>query len=372
MLGLASVSKWDTRLEMAFGWLVILAVGLVLLAEHLKTFGKSLASLALFIPASWLVFSLRQENNLLWGWQFQITLCSLTFCGSMAVLSRPLTLWRLAAAISLAVVCTFSFSAGLACWPAGLVLLGVRWADASVQLRRTLLRAGAGWLAASVVAFGMYLHGYVKPGAHPSPTLFLQHPLLALQRFLIQLGGTLATENTPSESTAMGVGLSLIALVLLVAALRRVIDLERAAFGVSLVAFAAAGAAMVTVGRTGLDEVGQLLGSPSRYTTLTLLGIVGLFRVAFCLRPQALKAQLLTALSVLVFIGTFVSLDTEFARGAYSAGEREHLRVILLDWRQRPDSDLKDLYPVPEAVRERAVVLERLHTSVFREKQPAQ
>ena len=224
------------------------------------------------------------------------------------------------------------------------------------------------WAAAALGSVCLYLRGYVPRASHPSTSLALQHPAQALQLFAIQLGGALTTEESPSASTAFGLLLAVVALGLLAHLARRRDELDRAAFGLALMAFAAAAAAMVTIGRLGLntDENGALLGSPSRYTTLTLLGIIGLLRVALGLRLRVPRVLGTGVVASAIALGSLTALWTEFERGAAVYRERSEARSALIDYATRPDHDLRFLYPTPATVRERARTLERLRLSVFR------
>ncbi|MHB8876809.1 MAG: hypothetical protein ACYC8T_24195 [Myxococcaceae bacterium] len=362
---LARLSHWDVRLEMYTGWLMLLGVGTLLLVEHLRTFGRSSGAVALFIPIAWLAFSLRQENNLLWGWQLGIMLCSLSFLASMWCLSASdRHTGRVVLAVVSAVVCSFSFSAGLAVWGAGLVLLLFRLvliSDPSLRRRRLLVVAL--WAAAAALVLAVYLQGYVKPAHHPSTSDFLAHPGRALYFLLVALGGTVATEVNVPGAAAVGLGLVLLLGVLVFAVARGWVDAEKASFAAPLVAFAWATAGMLTVGRSGFD-VG--LGAASRYTTLTLLGIIGVYRGFLALRPGRLRRSALAAIVAMVLVGSFTSLNTAFSLGATVRGQRKQMQAALLDWRNHSDADLEALYVSAPLVRERAAILERLRLSVFR------
>ena len=118
--------------------------------------------------------------------------------------------------------------------------------------------------------------------------------------------------------------------------------------------------------RIGARNSSTAAGGSSRYTTITLLGAVGLYWGALTLAVPALRIAAATAVVTLIFIGTFSALDTEFQIGARTARERLQMREVLADWRNRSDGDLTLLYPNASTVKERAPMLERLGYSVFR------
>jgi hypothetical protein len=368
MFALARLTAWDSRAEMWFGWGVVLSIGVLLFLEHLKAFGRSLSSAALFIPCAWVVFSLRQDENLLWGWQIQITMCSLALCGSMALLdSSDRNPTQLAGAIACGVVSCFSFAAGLAVWPAGVIcLLARRPVGATPELRAARRRTLSIWITAGTLAVGLYLTGYVKPGAHPSLLFLLEHPTVAAYYFTANLGGALATG--PNVAGAAAAGVAVLGLLGMVAgaAWLRAVDMDKAAFGLSLSAFALATCALVTIGRSGLQIGSGGVGAPSRYTTLTLLGTIGAYRCCLALRDPRLRLAAASAATTMIFLGTFVSMESAPTQGAQTWRARTAMQAVLLDWRRQPDAALRSLYPSAQVVRERALILEELGLTVFR------
>jgi hypothetical protein len=73
------------------------------------------------------VFSFRQYDNWVWGWQIQVFLCSLCSILSLALLSLyPPGIHTTACAALAAIVATFSFANGIILWPVGLMLLYLR------------------------------------------------------------------------------------------------------------------------------------------------------------------------------------------------------------------------------------------------------
>ncbi len=367
MLLAARVSGWDTRVEIYLGWLTLLATGAVLLSEHLKTFGRHWGALALFVPLAWLIFTLRQENNLLWGWQIQIFLCGLGLCAAMVLLdSSDQHPWRLAGAVACAAVATFSFASGLGVWPAGVLCL--LWRLALVRdpaLRRRRLWLLALWCGASAVAFFLYLYGYEKVAYHPSTTHFLSAPGKTIYFLLVVLGAPLSAEPDIAGAASKGLALVVLLLALAYAVRRGWLDAAKASFAIPLLGFAGAAAVMITIGRVGFE--GYSTGAASRYTTLTLLGIVGLYRGFLALHAPRLRLAGLSALTLMLFLGVFVTLDAAYAIGRHTRIVRREIRTHLKDYRTSTDDQLRATYPRPEVVRERAAVLERLELSVFRD-----
>ncbi len=363
MLALAVLTRWNARAEMWFGWILLCGMGLVLFFQHRRALGAQARSAWLFAPLPWLIFTLRQSENLIWGWQLQIFMAAFALVLCLVSLEREGWRWFVAAICS-AVVSSFSFSAGLAVWPAGVLVIALGGIRPSSQRQRLGV-----WALAGLAVVTLYLHGFQKPPGNPDTGFALRHFGQASQFFTAMLGTSLAG---PSDILlAMAIGLLLVAIFALVviAVPLRLADLSRLRFGLALGLFAACTCAMVTVGRVGFDQGpgGIGLALTSRYTTFTLLGVCGAYGCVLALRPPALRAGLIGALLALVVIGTILSLSTELRSGARTRRTRLAGRQALLNYREATPAELMTLYPDPGIVRERAAEIEALQTSIFRD-----
>ena len=362
MLGLARLTRWDTRAEMWVSYLLLVAVALTLLAEHRRAFGASWISLWLFVPAPWIMFSLRQSENLLWGWQLQVPLAALGVVLSMVAIERGGGR-GLGLAIAGAVLASFSFAAGLAVWPAGLVLLTLRSEEWNRRVRVLTV-----WCASALLVIAAYLHGYAKPAAHPDAAFVLGNVRVSTHFFIAMTGAGLAGRSEPAAATAVGtLFVALLGLALLCVAWGRA-RLERARLGLALLVFSGCVVAMVTLGRAGFEAGtgGVAFALTSRYTTFTLLGVFGLYRVGLSLEKSRLRVAFTGALVCLVALGTERALASEFRGGAMTRRDRQTMQRTLLHHSSASEEELAQLYPHPDLLRERATVLQRLQLSVFR------
>jgi len=358
MLGLARLTGWDTRAEMMLGWLFLVGTGAVLLQEHVHRFGRGVDSLVRFLPVTWTIFSLRQEENLLWGWQLQVFFTAFCVVTSMALLSR-VDPWprRTLLAIVLAEVSTFSFGAGLAAWPAGVVAIlsrsPRRWQQLSL------------WLGMAGLTAVLYFVGYHQPLHHPSPSYALHHLGQTIHFFLAMLGAFV----TPEAGVAAAIGVTLLAVCMILVHLWRVgmLDVAQVGIGLPLLIFVLIVTATATVGRVGLEAGTDrlTLATSSRYTTLTLLGVFGLYRISLVVASNRWRPLLLGSLVTLILVGALVQLQTGEVIGSRVRRDRERMREALTSWRAQPDAALQVIY-LPELIRERASDLERLRLSVFR------
>jgi hypothetical protein len=363
MLALAVLTRWNARAEMWFGWSLLCGMGLALFFQLRRALGAGARSAWLFAPLPWIVFTLRQSENLIWGWQLQVFMTALAALLSIACLEHEGWRWFFAA-LCFAVVSSFSFASGLAVWPAGLLVVAL----GELRSRTQRLRLG-GWALGGLTVVALYLHGFHKPPGHPDTAFALRHFDQAGQFFVAMLGASLAG---PSDvMLAIAVGLIVIAVLALVviAATLGLADLAQLRSGLALGLFAACTCAMVTVGRVGFDEGERGIGLAltSRYTTFTLLGVCGAYSCVLAIRSPALRSGLLGALLALVTIGTTLSLSTEFRSGARTRRTRLAARQALLHYREASPTELMTLYPDPATVREWAREIESLRTSVFRD-----
>jgi hypothetical protein len=166
-----------------FATLAVLTGALVLLyQEHRGT----RAPLMFFVPVPWLLFTLRQNENYLWGPQVTVALCAFFAVASFTLLkdcdaSRP----RLAGAVACAIGASLTFSNGLLVWPIGCLQL-------IVQRKRGRYFAALAWGLAAAVTTAIYLKGYQKPAHHPSIFAFVSTPAVAAKYFFASLGSAFA------------------------------------------------------------------------------------------------------------------------------------------------------------------------------------
>ncbi|HVS16534.1 MAG TPA: hypothetical protein VMV46_21675 [Thermoanaerobaculia bacterium] len=157
LLGLARLTGWNVRVEL------LASVAVMLLA--LLACDRLVRRLALRPGARWTVlalgsailFSPSQAGNWAWGYQLVVFTCCATSLWTVVLLTgRRLGPGLLAAAVAAGWIATFSFAAGLAVWPVGVLAL----------LRRSPppWRLFVGWCAAAALAVLAFLWGHPGPG----------------------------------------------------------------------------------------------------------------------------------------------------------------------------------------------------------------
>jgi hypothetical protein len=335
MLITASVTHFNTKAEMYLYWLCLcLICGLFLLTLK-QAQGLTPRSLLLFAPVSFTVFSLRQWENLLWGWQI---------CWGMAVLFSILAFYLLAVrsrttlcfilALVSGAIASFSLLTGLLVWPVGLLEL--------FYLRR--LEAGqrwwwyrfAVWSMVGAAVFVAYFHGFVRAAYVPYPLFFLHQPVQAFGYFLAAVGAPLAS----TLITAMMIG-GLLCALLIFALLWQVRGRAARSLDMSLAVatFGVAAAGVLTVGRSGygLDEA-----LSSRFTLPGLIGIGGLYLwIVMHLGWERRTGAVVSALMLAVLIvGTVTSYRTGLSMGQVFLTARRVQAGFLRGYTTVPDAGL--------------------------------
>src|SRR6516225_6557034 len=95
MLLLARLTDYDTSAEMYASWLMLCATVVVYFSVHTRAFGTYFSSVVAFAPILWVVLTLRQYENLLWGWQIQVVLAASLLVLTLFFIERSLAQpWR--------------------------------------------------------------------------------------------------------------------------------------------------------------------------------------------------------------------------------------------------------------------------------------
>lgn len=195
LLMLAYFTKWNVSYEIAVN--VLLGAGafgvLVLLIKKTSFFiHRDRNVLNWIIPAvSFLVFSLNQWGNWLWGWQMQIFLCVFSSVAGLAALAQPEFLWRrFVLAVCLGIVATFSFAGGICYWIAGLVVLCFMPGEDKKRKRIVILS----WLCVVFATMFLYFFNYTLPD-NEAGSQILTHPAEYIYFVLIYLGSPLENFN---------------------------------------------------------------------------------------------------------------------------------------------------------------------------------
>jgi hypothetical protein len=229
----------------------------------------------------------------------------------------------------------------------------------------------------------LYFTAYTYPQHHPSLSAALSAPLAAILFFAANVGAPLGGWNLAVSAAAGGYLLLLLA-ALVYGRLRSVRrGGERTPRGditlASLVLFSLLASAVISVARAGFGYLDWAMNS--RYVTITSLGVAGtymLFLSSFTRerregtdKGRRYSRLLLAALAVALVAGLATAQMHGLLRGIWVRANRLAMRYTLQTFEHQPDSALGVLYPSPELLRQRAVILKENGLSVFAERGPA-
>ena len=340
-----SLSSMDSRPLL---WMSLLCLSLSAAVLFLDFRGQSPRPLLAFAPVAWLVFSLRQAENLLWGWQMQLCLCALFAVVALHLLAqrRPP-----AFAILAGLGASFSFFSGLLIWPAGALQIALDPRDRPRRL--------TWWCGSGALTLALYFRGWVHPDSHPSLLSVLRAPLQGLTYFLACVGNPLAIDPW----SAVGMGAALLGLYF-AASYLFLRGPRRPTLAPGLLVFSLATSATLAVGRSGFG-IEQALAS--RYTTFTLLGVVALYLLLLNLEGR-LRDALLGACLALCAAGGFVAWRGGTLAGNVARRARAEQAQILRAWRTEPDEAFVAIYPSAARVRGDAAFLETHELNVFKQR----
>jgi hypothetical protein len=362
-------AQHNVVLHMYASWLLLTASGISLFLICRRIFSAAGVSLAYFLPVPWLLFSLRQRDSLLWGWQIQWYL-AVSFCVvALYLVDSTTRIWpRFVLALASGVVASFSLAAGLLTWPAGLVLL-IWKALRADQAQRRHFRFALIWAVAGCAIFFLYFKDYQPPDFAPNALIYLSQPLAVLYFCVLTLGGTLSMEH----AHALAFGLLLIpCYALILVSYARLSKGSGSVSGVplALVVFALLFIGQLVLGRSWLGPDKAL---DSKYVPVTLIGLIGLYLGLLDARliRQDVRLPALGGLLALSVAGAIAAGQQGIDYGEDALQVRSRLAYVLANYRFQDDANLARLGREGADVRRLAALLEKQRLSVFSVPQPS-
>src|SRR4051812_27707939 len=358
---LGPLTRLDNRAEMYLSWSCLAAiVGLVLVA-HLRSEGTSARSIASFIPAAWVICTLRQSENLLWGWQIAISLCAVFAVLAVFALARAHTVLSVSLAIVAGTATSLCFAGGLVIWPVGACTLALTMLERDQVVDKRRVRAAlVSWVIAGAVCCVAYFHGYIKPAHHPSLRYVFGNPVESMTYFAMAFSNSLAT----SFPAAIAYGAVLLLALVAIAALvwHRLVRVS-GSMAIPLVLFSVASSAVIMLGRAGFGRDQAL---SSRYATFSALGVVGLYLAALQAHRIEMGRLISTALLTIIVVSQ-LTIDVGAWHEALPVKESRRIAAqAVLDIDAAPDQTIASyLYPVAAITRVRARFLRDHRWNVF-------
>jgi hypothetical protein len=374
MIGLARLTSWDVRAEMVASLLIATAT-LALLVDLLRLSLRPVAPRAVpwvAVLLSALIFSLSQWENWTWGWQMGVFMNVLGAVSVAWALGR-FGLRRIAIVGMLlgSGLAIFSFASGLTL--VVLVPLAILTVPNPAAPRVRLERAALTLMVGGALATA-YLHGYVKPGHHPSVFVAEEEPVSYVRYVLTYLGAPLASWNATWAAVWGTAGVLGVAIGI-ASVWRREAQFRSAAFPWLFLATYVLATALITgLGRLGFGVAEAL---SARYITITsLLWIALAVLITLALSPAFADPKLPrrygyalfgSALILLTLAGVgYIGSAMEGRQAMESRRDRLRAAAKCILAPNPPDICLTLMYSVTETVRGGAGTLRRLGLGPFR------
>ncbi len=281
---LAHIAHFNIRWEEFLGAAMLIAATALILWAHKRR--SATTPWLYYCPVAFVALSVVQYENTLWGFQIAWYMVFLALATTIVLLDRFVLTWlALGGAIAAAVLGSYSSLQGLLIWPAGLVLL---------YLRRRPLRLIGVWIGAAAASAVLYFYNFDFATGSPHSRFAVEHPLATMKFFLSTVGNVLGRPMAPAASPAKGTAVMVFGLVVVLLAVATLAicglrpDPRGGAVGISLIVYGLLFAALVTQGRSsaGIAEAGA-----SRYTTFSLLIIIGIYLALLGRRSGAVDPQ---------------------------------------------------------------------------------
>jgi len=315
-----------------------------------------------FLPAGLLLMGWRQGDSLLWSTDLLNTmalffiLASLYFC--LQACRIPIFF---SAAVLCAWIASFTMASGLLVWFCGAVALTATVCR-QTQPEREIGKIIA-WLVLGAACVLCFL-GDVAPHAVPWPTgisYVAGHWRDAIRYSLVYLGGSLSAN--PYEALRIGFAFVLLAIPVLLTAVRHLRKRSSIWPGLLLSGFVAMALVPLLNGRLGLG-VDQAFAS--RYVTLSALAPIGVYFCSLALADSVRIGRYLAVAMVLLLAGgIYNSYSSGLESGRLESLKRTDCAAALRNFRQVDRARLACGYPDPGVVLERAPGMERYHLSLF-------
>ncbi|MBI2423327.1 MAG: hypothetical protein HYV27_10900 [Candidatus Hydrogenedentes bacterium] len=365
MLGLALLSGWDIRCELAMNYALGCAVFLCL-AQYIRVMqieAITRAPAIIWPTLSLFCFSMSQWQNWFLGWQLQEYLNVLAVLVALyAVTVYPLGARGQIAGILAAIVATYSFGNGIFVWPISMILLGIRTRDREPGARVWLVT----WSVAGLGALASYLYGFEVPPHHPGMEASIGSVFAYPGYFFAFVGQPVWNFNVSGAILAgiLGTALWFVLVFELLRRDHRALRTRLLLLGLGLYSL---GSALITAYARAGYGLEQAM-SPRYVTMAQLLWVACLIGIA--MRSAAPGQKLLRAASGLILVAGSLS----YLYGAYRWTERYHAYAPVRDVLLTGDDEtmIRRIYPEPGVVLERREILRNLRYSIFRDEEVSQ
>jgi hypothetical protein len=272
VLALGRVTHFNILVELYLSAVLLVGSLTLIILTHRQDVART--PLLYYLPVAFLVLTLGQFENTLFGFQFWLYLVVLALAATIFLLNRPNLSWFIfVAAVITAVIGSYSAIDGLIIWPVGLVVLFWK--------RRPRVFVWT-WVLSAIATIALYFYGYNYSKASTGGGTYsyaLGHLASTAEFFFVAIGDLMGVRVTHASDlavvplVAMGVAIFLLAVACLVL-FGRPSHRSKSPVGPALICFGLLLAATVTFGRVNLGIQGA---TQSRYVTEDLLILAGCY-----------------------------------------------------------------------------------------------
>jgi hypothetical protein len=357
-LAQASLTHFNVMTEMYLSWaLVVMTLALIFLMYREKS-GISKIAMICFIPVAWVLFTLKQVENILWGWQFEIYLCVFGFFAMLYFLNKVKGVdINLFMAAFFATISMFSFLNGLFTWPVGLLLI-------LMSDIKNKGRVAVSWILISILLYISFFYSWHIPQNHGSINNAGNPVVDGILYLFANIGSSILYGTMPAIIGGVIIFAAIVIAVFITWKNKAVAENK---IWLSIIIFGLFTSLANAIGRSGWTLENALM---SRYTTFSIIIVIGLYLLTLQLYQRASKDKLALFLLVSVVLavlitGVYIGYTGGYAQGSDIYSQRAPLVDILKNYQFEDDQSLSQLYPVASVVKERVHVLVDNHMNVF-------
>jgi len=370
VLLLAYITKYNNIFEMYVVLIILLACFLLFFLYFKKKY-KGAISLFWFLPLPFLIFNLRQYENILWGWQiiylFPLLFGLISFYliekSGQALIAKNSNI-NFIIALLCGTVASYSSAMGVLVWPAGLVQISIL--KFTNKIKKILFLVI--WTITGIFEIFIY-YLLLQRNSDPYANEFsfkvvinaLLNIFLTLKNIFVLIGRSIFSDrNILSLSTGIFI---FVLLIISIIVLKKIKRINENSFLLAVATYSIFTVLMIII-LGGRDAIA------SRYSSYTIYLIISLYLIFVDF--FVLKKLYFIKILGFIFLGLVLfSLPFSYINGVALARNDRIKKLenafILLTYDTEPSYAFKRLYPWDGKIEKYAPVLKKLKYNVFSE-----
>jgi hypothetical protein len=357
---LANIAHFNTKIGMFVGAFFLIVTFTMIYTIYRKHFPKRIWA---FVPISYLMFSLVQYENVLWGFQVAWYMILSCLLGMLVYLDRAdKSVWTFSISIILAILASFSSFQGLFLWPVGLLY---------IFSNEYSSRSKALWIVFALITVILYFTRFDFHNTGGTPIFgFLSHPINALIYFFVTIGSVLPIGSDGTKGI-IGILLFFLSSYYTVRAISSV-KLDRGyLLPLALIFFVILFDCSLVIGRSGF---GISQATSSRYTTYNLLLLIAIYISAIRdVSSSFIGGKLKSLSAIAVGIAVAIQIPSSYVTGLHKGRDLYTFRTkaadILFGYKTASSKMVENyLWSNTQLVIQRSALADQYRLSVFQEK----